>query len=558
MSKQKIAIWGGNMTVFNDLMTGTKLTATFLLIALIIVAVAIEGYYSVKLVSENMASMYEDRLLPSQQLWKMNGAQYKLKVDLGRLILLSDDRVELERDMARQIQIVDRYLKLYAATYLVPEEKEALDRFKPAWSNYLDAVADEVRLVKLGDTKSAIRSLRSGGKVFTAQRAVDSILTDLSEIQSRVGTKLMQQGERRFNQTIWTMTISGALAVLLAVALGFTISRSITLPLSTITSVARNLSEGDMDTGSLSSITSRRDEIGVLARTFTLMADQLKETLEGLHRSHVELERRVQERTSELQESNEKLGIEVEERRQAEAKLQLRSQELARSNTELEQFAYVASHDLQEPLRMVASYVQLIEKRYKDKLDADGREFVEFAVDGAKRMRVLIEDLLAYSRVTTRAEPFQPTNFEEVLEIVTDNLQVAIQDSGAQITHSPLPTVQGDTTQLTQLFQNLISNAIKFRGDVAPEVHVNAETQDGYWLITIQDNGIGIEAQHLDRIFVLFQRLHGRGSYPGTGLGLAICRKIVERHGGTIWVESETGTGSKFNFTIPKKGETSS
>jgi light-regulated signal transduction histidine kinase (bacteriophytochrome) len=283
------------------------------------------------------------------------------------------------------------------------------------------------------------------------------------------------------------------------------------------------------------------------------MAGQLKETLEGLHRSHVELEKRVKERTNELQQSDEKWGNEIEEWRQAEAKLLLRSQELTRSNTELEQFAYVASHDLQEPLRMVASYVQLIEKRYQDKLDSDGREFIEFAVDGAKRMRVLIEDLLAYSRITTRAKPFQSTDFEEVLETVTDNLQMVIRESGAQITHSPLPTVSGDVTQLTQLFQNLLSNAIKFRRDTTPEVHIHAEPQEDYWLISVQDNGIGIEAQHLDRIFLLFQRLHGRGAYPGTGLGLAICRKIVERHGGTIWVESETGSGSKFSFTIPKK-----
>jgi signal transduction histidine kinase len=541
------------MTTFNDLKTGTKMMATFLLIALIIVALAFEGYQSIKLVNDNMVSMYENRLLPSQQLGNVKGAQYKLKVDLGRFILLPEERDELEQDMTRQIQSVDRDIKLYAATYLVPEEEVALDRFKLAWSAYLDTVAEEVRLVKVGDTASAIRSLGQGGKVFTAQRAVDGILADLSEIQGRVGSELMQQGERRFNRTKWAMIISGCLAVLLAVALGFTISRSITIPLSAITAAARNLSGGDIDAGALSGIALRRDEIGILARTFTLMAGQLMETLEGLHRSHVELEKRVKERTNELQQSNEKLGNEIEERRQAEAKLLLRSQELTRSNTELEQFAYVASHDLQEPLRMVASYVQLIEKRYQDKLDSDGREFIEFAVDGAKRMRVLIEDLLAYSRITTRAKPFQSTDFEEVLETVTDNLQMVIRESGAQITHSPLPTVSGDVTQLTQLFQNLLSNAIKFRRDTTPEVHIHAEPQEDYWLISVQDNGIGIEAQHLDRIFLLFQRLHGRGAYPGTGLGLAICRKIVERHGGTIWVESETGSGSKFSFTIPKK-----
>ncbi len=541
------------MTGFNNLKTGTKLIATFLAIALIIVAVAFEGYQSIKLVNAGMTRMYTDRLVPAQQLGNVNGAQFKLKLDLSRFIMFPEDRAELEQDMARQIQSVDQNMKLYGATHLVPEEKEALNRFNLAWTNYLEAVAEEVRLVNGGNTESAIRSIKSGGRVFTTQRIVDEILTNLSEIQVRVGIELKAEGDRRFDRSKWAMAFGGIFGVLLAVALGYTIGRSITAPLSTITAVARTVSAGDMDTSSLSGIASRQDEIGVLAGSFILMAGQLKETLEGLHKSHLELEQRVQERTSELQQSNEQLGKEVEERRQAEAQLVLRTGELARSNTELEQFAYVASHDLQEPLRMVASYVQLIEKRYKDKLDSDGREFIGFAVDGAKRMRVLIEDLLAYSRITTRAEPFQSIDLEQVLEMVTDNLQVVVRESGVQITHSPLPTVVGDVTQLTQLLQNLISNAIKFHRDEEPEINIHAELKDEYWHISVQDNGIGIEAQHLDRIFLLFQRLHGRGTYPGTGLGLAICKKIVERHGGTIWAESEPGSGTKFSFTIPKK-----
>ncbi len=279
-----------------------------------------------------------------------------------------------------------------------------------------------------------------------------------------------------------------------------------------------------------------------------------KQAEEALRRAHEELEMRVIERTSELKNANEHLELEIAERKRAEAGLSLRSQELARSNADLEQFAYVASHDLQEPLRMVASYLQLLEERYSDKLDSDAHEFIGFAVDGARRMQVLIADLLAYSRIGTRGQSFQPVNCEQVLEKAMINLHIAIQESGAQITHPPLPTVWGDAMQLTQLFQNLIGNAIKFRRDRPPEICIRAEPEEDCWRFSVRDNGIGIEPQHFERIFMVFQRLHSRSAYPGTGIGLAICKKIVERHGGAIWVESEPGQGATFYFTIPKKG----
>jgi signal transduction histidine kinase len=281
-----------------------------------------------------------------------------------------------------------------------------------------------------------------------------------------------------------------------------------------------------------------------------------KKAEEALRRAHEELEMRVIERTSELKKANEHLELEIAERKRAEADLSLRSQELARSNADLEQFAYVASHDLQEPLRMVASYLQLLEKRYWDKLDSDANDFIGFAVDGARRMQVLIADLLAYSRIGTRGQSFRPVNCEQALEKAMINLHIAIQESGAQITHTPLTTVWGDAMQLTQLFQNLIGNAIKFRRDRPPEIYIRAEPEEDAWRFSVRDNGIGIEPQHFERIFMVFQRLHSRSAYPGTGIGLAICKKIVERHGGAIWVESEPGQGATFYFTIPKKGGT--
>ncbi len=239
------------------------------------------------------------------------------------------------------------------------------------------------------------------------------------------------------------------------------------------------------------------------------------------------------------------------ERMEAEEALKKKTEELARSNRELEQFAYVASHDLQEPLRMVTSYVQLLAKRYKGKLDSDADEFIRFATDGAVRMGKLINGLLAYSRVGTRGKKLEATDCETALHQSLDNLKVAIEENGALVTHGPLPIVMADTYQLIELFQNLIENAIKFHGDELPRVHVSARRNGSGWIFSVRDNGIGIAPEYADRIFVIFQRLHSQREYPGTGIGLSICQKIVERHGGRIWVEPGLEKGVTFYFTLP-------
>jgi PAS domain S-box-containing protein len=237
------------------------------------------------------------------------------------------------------------------------------------------------------------------------------------------------------------------------------------------------------------------------------------------------------------------------------AELARRVEELARSNAELEQFAYVASHDLQEPLRMVASYTKLLARRYKGKLDSDADDFIGFAVDGATRMQTLIMDLLAYSRVTTKGQSFRLTEVKAACDIALENLQASIEESHAVVSVGLLPAVLGDAAQLAQLLQNLIGNAIKY-GKERPEIHVTARLDENNWVFSVQDNGIGIEPQYFERIFLMFQRLHTREQYSGTGIGLAICRKIVERHGGSIWVESQPGHGSTFLFTIPRSERT--
>lgn len=243
------------------------------------------------------------------------------------------------------------------------------------------------------------------------------------------------------------------------------------------------------------------------------------------------------------------------ERQRAMERLKQMATDLERSNTELQQFASVASHDLSEPLRMVTSYLELLTLRAKDKLGAEEREFIGYAVDGARRMQGLIQDLLAYARVDTRARPLEPTDCGQLLQTVLSNLKVAISESQAVIELETLPTVMGDSMQLTQVFQNLVSNAIKFHGKKSPRIHVGTERQNQEWLFHVKDNGIGIDPKNFERIFVLFQRLHTRQEYPGTGMGLAICKKIIERHGGKIWVESKQGEGTAFFFTIPIREE---
>jgi len=249
-------------------------------------------------------------------------------------------------------------------------------------------------------------------------------------------------------------------------------------------------------------------------------------------------------------------------RRQAEAamraayqELEHKTRELTRSNEELQQFAYVASHDLQEPLRMISSYTQLLGRRYGERLDGDAQEFMAFIVDGAARMKQLIEDLLAYSRVGTRGKDFQEVDSGASLARALANLRASQESSGAVITHDAMPRVMADGAQLAQVFQNLIGNAIKFRGEGPPRIHVGAETTGTVWAFTVKDDGIGLDTQYADRIFMMFQRLHNKAEYPGTGIGLAIVKKIVERHGGRIWVESEPGKGATFGFTIARQQE---
>ena len=299
--------------------------------------------------------------------------------------------------------------------------------------------------------------------------------------------------------------------------------------------------------------------IALLRRKF--IQEDNQRIFEELKRKELEVERsRIEKAAAEAKAvlaeklliTVEQLEDEIDERKKMERQIKKYSRELERSNKELEAFAYVASHDLQEPLRAISSYLQLVEKRYKEKIDEKGKDFINRAVNGARRMQEMINDLLIYSRITTRARSFERCSFEAIIDRALANLSAAIERNNVQITRDPMPELICDEAQVIRLFQNLISNAIKFCDKKSPEIHLAAQKQDRQdeWKFLVKDNGIGIESEHKDNIFKIFHRLHSRDKFPGTGIGLAICQKIVERHGGKIWVESTVGEGSSFYFTI--------
>jgi signal transduction histidine kinase len=250
---------------------------------------------------------------------------------------------------------------------------------------------------------------------------------------------------------------------------------------------------------------------------------------------------------------NRRLSREIDKRKQAEEEQRKITDELERSNVDLQQFAYVASHDLQEPLRMISSYLQLIERRYHDKLDSDANDFIHYAVDGANRLRLLIDGLLEFSRIKTHGKLFESVNIKKILDRVCRDLDPLIVESDAVVRYGQMPIIQADEAQIARLFQNLIQNALKFRREgIQPLIEITAEKTGGHHVFRVRDNGIGIEALYFERIFIIFQRLHTREQYPGMGIGLSICKRIVERHRGTIWVESAPDEGSSFCFSLPE------
>jgi signal transduction histidine kinase len=404
------------------------------------------------------------------------------------------------------------------------------------------SLADSTSLWAASVMQPSFKTIRINGQeiieaaapVISGTQRMGTIRYGLSLAENR---KMIAASERAF---ITGMIFFGCIMILVGVLIiwfGFRLARraadAITFPLKNLTRAANTITlplkeqvkgasvnAGGNDSETLAAATG--DEVAVLTESFEIMHRTIKQYTENL-------EKLVSDRTTQLNEA---------------------LKELKRSNTELEQFAYIASHDLQEPLRMISSYVQLLAKRNKEKLDPDSLEFINFAVDGAVRMKRLIDDLLAYSRVGTKSKPFAPTDCRSVFEKVIKNLQVVIGEKKASITCDPLPMVMANEDQLVQLMQNLIANALKFCKEKTPEVRVLCRPEGDRWCLGVRDNGIGIAPENFDKIFQIFQRLHTRNEYEGTGIGLAVCKKIVEAHGGRIWLESEMGKGTTFWFDL--------
>jgi signal transduction histidine kinase len=355
---------------------------------------------------------------------------------------------------------------------------------------------------------------------FRAQ--LDELLDESLRVlaQSQLA-RLIGEAEGRSAKTVMLAFLLIPIFLIVSIGAGWWVVRHISVSIAELRTATERVAAGDLGYR----VGGRgQDELGLLARRFNQMVAQLEATT-----------------------------VSKEELEKAHDALSKRTEDLARSNVELEQFAYVASHDLQEPLRMVVAYAQLLQRQYGGKLDKDADEFIGYTVDGAKRMQGLIDDLLAYCRVGTRGTEFTATDCNMVLAHTLLDLKAVTDESGARVTQDCLPIVIGDEFQLGQLFQNLIGNAVKYRGARVPAIHVGCKREGNMWRFSVKDNGIGIDTKYFERIFEIFQRLHTKQEYPGTGIGLAICKKIVERHGGRIWVESEMGQGSTFHFTVPDR-----
>ncbi len=409
------------------------------------------------------------------------------------------DGISHRQDLADDVDEIERAAAGWRTTYADP----LIASVTPGAPKVLDAAAAERGKASF----DALRALFEHQNRDLAQARQDAV-DELASVQRWRNTVL--------SAVVAALLVSGILLALL-------VRKAVTRPLERLAASCRRITEGSFD-----------EKISVRGP------------------------RDIQAIASDVEDMRQRIVDELEASRSAREQLGEQALELQRSNAELEQFAYVASHDLQEPLRKVASFCQLIEKRYGDKLDERGVEYIRFAVDGAKRMQVLINDLLTFSRVGRLGSTEADVDLDAVLADAVDNVAAAIEESGAEVvrTGDPLPTVKGDPTLLTMLLQNLIGNAVKFRkADVAPRIVIDCTvgegTREGSWLFTVSDNGIGIPEEFAEKVFVIFQRLHGRDIYTGTGIGLALCKKIVEHHGGNIWIDTGHTEGARFRFTIP-------
>ena len=446
-------------------------------------------------------------------------------------IVLRDDYLLHKEERARiqwlaKSEILRRLFESASHEFTGSEDlallKEARGFFDITFTSFSDFMEDHkrnARIVKTGFDFTEAESRQIDQIFLKAYALTDSF--------SRLHGSALRKRTTARNSAVLIIIISSIGGVFALVLNSVSINRLLTKRVAALGKGVEIVGAGDLD---YRIVVEGDDELSGLALASNEMAAKLKESYTSI----------------------ENLQREMVERKRMEEQLQSTLVDLERSNSELEQFAYVASHDLQEPLRMVSSYTQLLAQRFEGQLDDKAKKFINYAVDGAVRMQQLINDLLAYSRVNTQGKPAEMIDSHSILGDALRNLSAAIEENRAIVMNDDLPVVRADATQLSQLFQNLIGNAIKFRGVSFPCIRISACDLGSEWCFSVKDNGIGIEAQYADKVFVIFQRLHTRQEYRGTGIGLAICKRIVERHGGRIWFESEPGKGTTFYFALPK------
>ncbi len=473
-----------------------------------------------------------------------------------RGFLLTGDEQQLQHYYETVLNIDSDLEKLHRLTAETPEMQILTDSLSTLISSNLNRQEEVQTVYRESGFAPALQAL----KIYTDAHTAEDIHVIFAEMyvieQELLAERTMVEalGINSAKQTIITISLLVAVVMILLVLL---IMFRFVLPVTRLTAIATSIAHGDLHArGNETS----SDEIGILSSSINEMTDSLINT------SHV-LEKEISRRKKEQEQLQaafdeakrsrlailsigEDLAMEVNERKKLQDLREKLITDLEHSNKDLEQFAYVASHDLQEPLRMVSSFTQLLAQRYSDQLDDEANEFIDFAVDGANRMQRQITDLLLYSRIGSQGKQLLPVNTGSALRKALANLQILIEETRATVTADDLPQVDADRGQLVTLFQNLIGNAIKFHGDSPPQVVISAEREGLYIHFKVTDNGIGMEQKYFSRIFTIFQRLHTAETYSGTGIGLAICERIVTRHQGKIWVESEFGTGSVFHFTM--------
>jgi signal transduction histidine kinase len=491
------------------------------LLGVVTLASLIAGGFAIARLAEHREQL-ADRLDPAAvEALRLNNALVNEETGVRGYVLAGDEsflapyrtgRIEEQRAAQALRELVsDPSLDAIAG------DLAAVERRATAWRNrYANPTIARVRAAGAGAVGSA--GIDRGRRLFEGvRRALERQEVGLAAARAKGREDLA-------DSATFLSYAFGAIAVLIATALITTLvllRRTVTLPLGVLGRRVRRVARGDYDTQIEGS--GPRD-IADLADDVDTMRQQIVEELSALREAHEQLD--------------------------------AQTRDLERSNAELEQFAYVASHDLQEPLRKVASFCQLLEQRYRGQLDERADQYIDFAVDGAKRMQQLINDLLAFSRVGRTSGDFATVDLDDVARRVLDDLDTLRVETGATVVVDELPTVNGEATLLAVVLRNLIGNAIKFRSEASPEIRVTALRQEDEWLISCSDNGIGIGPEYAERVFVIFQRLHPKDEYPGTGIGLAMCRKIVEHHGGRIWLDADAGPGTTFRFTLPPLEET--